>query len=104
MLLLRYKLLYFKREHQSMKRVLSSILPAAMLCLASSGAIAASAPGDVVGKITVGYQGWFACTGDNAPINQWWHYSSNGQQPNNNNSVIHCWPDTREFQNTYATG
>ena len=32
-------------------------------------ASAASPPGDVVGKITVGYQGWFACTGDGAPIN-----------------------------------
>jgi hypothetical protein len=34
---------------------------------------AASAAGDVVGKITVGYQGWFACIGDGAPINGWWH-------------------------------
>ncbi|MDX3854725.1 xylosidase, partial [Streptomyces sp. AK02-01A] len=32
----------------------------------------ASPPGDVVGKITVGYQGWFACIGDGAPINSWW--------------------------------
>ena len=31
-------------------------------------AFAASAAGDVVGKITVGYQGWFACIGDGAPI------------------------------------
>ncbi len=35
---------------------------------------AASPPGDVIGKITVGYQGWFACVGDGAPINSWWHY------------------------------
>jgi hypothetical protein len=34
---------------------------------------AASPAGDMVGKITVGYQGWFACPGDGAPINGWWH-------------------------------
>src|ERR1041384_952954 len=32
--------------------------------------MAASPPGDVVGKVTVGYQGWFACVGDGAPINR----------------------------------
>ena len=41
----------------------------------------ASAPSDVVGKITVGYQGWFACIGDGAPIDAWWHWSSNEGQP-----------------------
>ena len=44
-------------------------------------ASAASPPGDVVGKVTVGYQGWFACTGDGAPINGWWHWSQNWSQP-----------------------
>ncbi|HEY0175259.1 MAG TPA: hypothetical protein VGC08_02710, partial [Pedobacter sp.] len=34
----------------------------------------ASPVGDVVGKITVGYQGWFAATGDGSPINAWWHW------------------------------
>ena len=43
--------------------------------------MAASLPGDVVGKVTVGYQGWFACVGDGAPINSWWHYSG-GATPN----------------------
>src|ERR1041385_5076065 len=44
-------------------------------------AMAASQAGDVVGKITVGYQGWFACTGDGSPINSWWHWSQNWSQP-----------------------
>lgn len=40
--------------------------------LATTRAVSSGA-GDVVGKITVGYQGWFAAIGDNAPVNGWWH-------------------------------
>jgi hypothetical protein len=43
----------------------------------SSAVPNASAAGDVVGKITVGYQGWFAAKGDSAPINGWWHWAQN---------------------------
>jgi hypothetical protein len=65
---------------------------------------AASPPGDVVGKITVGYQGWFACIGDGAPINAWWHWSQNaGQPPSPANNTIRCWPDVRDFTRTYQT-
>ncbi|MBK3574646.1 discoidin domain-containing protein [Streptomyces sp. MBT65] len=67
-------------------------------------ASAASSPGDVVGKVTVGYQGWFACVGDGAPINGWWHWSQDwGQSPSRNNTNIKCWPDVREYTNTYQT-
>ncbi|MFG2884318.1 discoidin domain-containing protein [Streptomyces sp. NPDC048297] len=67
-------------------------------------ASAASAPGDVVGKITVGYQGWFACVGDGAPINGWWHWSRDwGRTPSPANSAITCWPDVRDFTSTYQT-
>ncbi|WP_089103988.1 discoidin domain-containing protein [Streptomyces hyaluromycini] len=67
-------------------------------------ASAASAPGDVVGKISVGYQGWFACIGDGAPINGWWHWSQNwGQSPSPTNTNIKCWPDVRDFTKTYQT-
>src|SRR5882672_12158937 len=67
-------------------------------------AAAASPPGDVVGKITVGYQGWFACTGDGAPINGWWHWSQNwSQPPSPNNNVIKGWPDMREYDRRYQT-
>jgi hypothetical protein len=66
---------------------------------------AASPPGDVVGKITVGYQGWFACIGDGAPINCWWHWSPNAQQaPTPSNTGIHSWPDVREYTHLYQTG
>jgi hypothetical protein len=66
---------------------------------------AASAPGDVVGKVTVGYQGWFACTGDGAPINGWWHWSANwGQPPSpSNNGTLRAWPDMREYPRGYQT-
>ncbi|WP_217554325.1 discoidin domain-containing protein [Streptomyces sp. GbtcB6] len=67
-------------------------------------ASAASSPGDVVGKISVGYQGWFACIGDGAPINGWWHWSQNwGQSPSPTNTNIKCWPDVRDFAKTYQT-
>ncbi|NUS15134.1 MAG: xylosidase [Streptomyces sp.] len=71
----------------------------------ATGASAASPPGDVVGKITVGYQGWFACIGDGAPINAWWHWSANaGQAPSPSNTTIVAWPDVREYASTYRTG
>ncbi|MFD4566339.1 discoidin domain-containing protein [Streptomyces sp. NPDC058467] len=67
-------------------------------------ASAAGPPGDVVGKISVGYQGWFACTGDGAPINGWWHWSQNwGQSPSPSNTAIKCWPDVRDYTHTYQT-
>jgi hypothetical protein len=67
-------------------------------------ALAASPPGDVVGKITVGYQGWFAATGDGSPINSWWHWSARwGQPPSPSNNAIVSWPDMREYSKSYRT-
>ncbi|MFK0104083.1 discoidin domain-containing protein [Streptomyces sp. NPDC091217] len=67
-------------------------------------ASAAGSPGDVVGRISVGYQGWFACIGDSAPIDGWWHWSRNwSQSPSSSNTAIKCWPDVRDFTNTYQT-
>jgi hypothetical protein len=66
---------------------------------------AASAPGDVVGKVSVGYQGWFASIGDGAPINGWWHWSANWGQPPSptNNGTLRAWPDMREYPRGYQT-
>ncbi len=50
----------------------------------------ASPPGDVVGKVTVGYQGWFSAAGDGSPVNAWGHQN------------LEMWPDTREYTATYA--
>jgi hypothetical protein len=58
----------------------------------------------VVGKISVGYQGWFACPGDGAPIGGWWHWSRDrGQPPSTTNTTIVSWPDVRDFTATYPT-
>jgi hypothetical protein len=68
-------------------------------------AAAVSPPGDVVGKITVGYQGWFTCAGDGAPLNGWWHYGLDwGKTPSPVNQALHAWPDVRDFTRTYKTG
>ena len=74
------------------------------LAAGATPALAASPPGDVVGKITVGYQGWFACIGDGAPINSWWHYSSNASQPPSpGNTTLVSWPDMRDYTHGYRS-
>ncbi|HZN84600.1 MAG TPA: discoidin domain-containing protein, partial [Mycobacterium sp.] len=79
-------------------------LPALAALGVSDVAAAASPPGDVVGKITVGYQGWFACIGDGAPINGWWHWAHNwGQPPSPGNNAIVSWPDMRDYARGYLT-
>ncbi|MEV4350000.1 glycoside hydrolase family 71/99-like protein [Actinoplanes sp. NPDC049596] len=67
-------------------------------------AAGASPAGDVVGKITVGYQGWFACPGDGAPIGGWWHYGADrSQPPSPSNTTLASWPDMRDFTKGYTT-
>ena len=79
-------------------------VPALSSLIGTDWAQAASPAGDVVGKITVGYQGWFACTGDGAPIDCWWHWSPNAQQPPSpSNNGIKTWPDMREYSKSYQT-
>lgn len=77
---------------------------AASLPLVPSAAHAASPPGDVVGKISVGYQGWFACPGDGAPIGGWWHWSRDRfQPPSPANTTIVSWPDLSDLDRGYPT-
>ncbi|MFC1411546.1 xylosidase [Streptacidiphilus sp. N1-12] len=71
----------------------------------TTAATAASPAGDVVGKITVGYQGWFAAPGDGSPINAWWHWSADqSKAPSPSNTNLKCWPDNREYAKTYQSG
>ena len=52
----------------------------------------------------MGYQGWFACIGDGAPIDAWWHWSANGgQAPSPSNNVIKAWPDMSEYTSVFQT-
>ncbi|MBE1592301.1 hypothetical protein ACFPOI_16815 [Nonomuraea angiospora] len=84
--------------------ITSAVAGSALAAVGARPAAAASPPGDVVGKITVGYQGWFACIGDGAPINAWWHWSQNNSQPPSpTNTTIVAWPDMREYTRTYRT-
>ncbi|HKG06619.1 MAG TPA: glycoside hydrolase family 71/99-like protein [Pedobacter sp.] len=60
---------------------------------------------DVVGKITAGYQGWFAAKGDGSPIDAWWHYTQDwGKAPSPDNQGIKSWPDVSDYTSTYQTG
>ncbi|HMJ54679.1 MAG TPA: glycoside hydrolase family 71/99-like protein [Polyangiaceae bacterium] len=70
----------------------------------SDGSDAATSAGDVVGKVSVGYQGWFTAPGDGSPRNQWWHYCSPvTQPPSPTTHQIKAWPDMREFTATFQT-
>ncbi|MFB7494471.1 glycoside hydrolase family 71/99-like protein [Streptomyces sp. NPDC056161] len=71
---------------------------------AAESAAAAGPPGDVVGKISVGYQGWFACQGDGSPINSWWHWSQDkSKPPSPSNTTIKSWPDMSEYSRGFTT-
>lgn len=64
---------------------------------------ATSRTGDVVGKLVVGYQGWFACAGDGSPRNTWVHWGGGAAGPGPNNQTFELWPDMREYTQSYQT-
>lgn len=45
----------------------------------------------------MGYQGWFACSGDGSPLNGWMHWFRNNS-PDAINLTIDMWPDMRELR------
>ena len=60
--------------------------------------------GDVVGKVVVGYQGWFAAIGDGSPINRFWHWANVWENPPSpTNTAISAWPDVRDYTSTFKT-
>jgi hypothetical protein len=71
----------------------------------SGGAAGGSAStGDIVGKVTVGYQGWFNAPNDGANINPpWWHWTNDRNTPGPNDVSIKSWPDVSELSKLYAT-
>ncbi len=52
--------------------------------------MAGSSTNDVVGKLVVGYQGWFSCSGDGSPLNYFGHMN------------LEMWPDVRDYTKTYS--
>ncbi|RZA06704.1 MAG: carbohydrate-binding protein, partial [Moraxellaceae bacterium] len=60
--------------------------------------------GDIVGKISVGYQAWFNAKGDGSPFGCWFHWSNNCDAPTPNNNVkFEVYPDTREYSKLYQS-
>ncbi len=52
--------------------------------------------GDIQGKLICGYQAWFYCYGDGAPMNSWMHWPLYGV-PGPGNIAIDVWPDVTEY-------
>lgn len=65
--------------------------------------LAAKSTGDIIGKVIVGYQGWFSGLNDGSPNGNWSHYSTSGT-PNSTNISIVSWPDMRDYTTSYQTG
>jgi hypothetical protein len=71
----------------------------------NSDASSGGSSGDIVGKITVGYQGWFNAAGDGSGINPpWWHWTGDRNTPTPSDISIKSWPDMGDYSQTYATG
>lgn len=63
-----------------------------------------STTGDVVGKVVVGYQGWFGCTGDGSPVNKWSWGATRGAIPVAGAQTYEIYPEMREYPVTFQTG
>lgn len=78
--------------------------PPAVVPPTTTPVVTPSPVGDVVGKVVVGYQGWFAAIGDGSPINMFWHWSNDwAKPPSPTNKAISAWPDVRDYTTTFKT-
>ncbi|ACU62290.1 RICIN domain-containing protein [Chitinophaga pinensis] len=59
--------------------------------LKADAVVAGSPVGDVVGKVTVGYQGWFTAPGDGSAVDRWTHQN------------LEMWPEMKEYTTSYQT-
>lgn len=86
----------FSTRYTRNTRVLS--LSALASALFSFTAAANSPPVDtstILGKVMVGYQGWFRCPGDGSPANNWLHWSDS--EPKVDHFYPPSFPDTSEW-------
>lgn len=58
--------------------------------------------GDIIGKMVIGYQGWFSAHGDGSPRNSWTQWANN-IPPRKNNVTFELYPDVREYPKLYHT-
>jgi hypothetical protein len=73
------------------------------LLLIRNSVTAAGDTGDVVGKVIVGYHGWFNAAGDGSPMGNWQKWVGNGAAPGPNNMIVSIYPDTREYPVLFQT-
>nr|WP_226383495.1 hypothetical protein [Burkholderia mayonis] len=79
------------RRFSACRRLAVALLAAA--CAAPCGAAVAVDASTIVGKVLVGYQGWFRCPGDGGPDNQWSHWSKNNSVPSASTITVDAYPD-----------
>lgn len=59
---------------------------------------------DVVGKLVVGYQGWFQTPTDGSPRREWVHWVKDWRNPPQpGNCKFELYPDMREYTKTYPS-
>lgn len=60
---------------------------------------------DVVGKMSIGYQGWFSTPFEGSPRRSWVHWSINGSMPPQpGNCHFELYPDVRDYTQLYQSG
>lgn len=57
---------------------------------------------DVVGKLVVGYLGYYSAKGDGSPINKWNNWVKS-KVPSSKNVKFEMYPDMREYPKQYET-
>ncbi|RYX85994.1 hypothetical protein EON83_04355 [bacterium] len=93
---------------KSLTLCLSTLAALCLLLALTKNSVAASPPGDIVGKVTVGYQGWFWATGDGTPwteaTKKFFHFNPEpGIEADTKYRTVEMWPDMREYTTSFPT-
>ncbi|RYG70244.1 hypothetical protein EON80_08295, partial [bacterium] len=89
-------------------RLTSLIRIITILCLLAGPSLAESPAGDVVGQVSVGYQGWFWAPGDRSPwttaTSKYFHFNASpGSEVDKDYRQVEMWPDVREYDTLFPT-